>query len=797
MTSFVSAFHSLRRIAQPVLFGLALTTFAVGQGPCTLDWQPGPAAAGPNGWVELIQSMSNGDVVAAGDFTVADSNRTNRIARWDGATWQPLGTGLASGTIHAMAELPNGNLVVGGSFTAIGGVTTRNLAVWNGSVWSSIGDLGQFAGNTVYALHRQANGDLIAGGSFSVAGGVAVDNVARWNGTSWSPLGVSLGWSRVRHLQPMPNGDLVAIGELSGPGFSISPFARWNGVAWSSVGNTGTVRAVTALPNGDLVIPDPNTTNRLNLYSDVGGWLQLVGFLTPPLAPSALGVSAGGELLVAGIFTGSASGGLVRYTGSSWPLVGTGTPSRIACMDVAANGDILTGGVDPSVHRFNGQSWTSLGAGPAPIVHATLPLPNGDVVISGQFSSLGGVAVNNIARWNGSTYVPFGAGVGGAVFAMALAPNGDLMVGGAFTTAGGAPAQNVARWNGSAWSNLGNGLAQPPGVMAVNLFGEVLVGGGGTIPFLRVWNGSVWTSLPAPGNALAMARTANGDILVGGGFGTHRYAAGSLQPFSTATHSVRRFATDHRGEVVAVGFFPSLNTRVARASGNAWLPLAVPAPVDWDLTATTFLPNGDLVVGGGIATVFGQPATGMAQFVGNSWRPLLGLQGWTIWTLAASETGTMFAGGSFFTAGNFVSAGLARAEPTCPASLATAGAGCSGGAGPVTLTAGSLPWAGATFRSTATGMTTPSLAAHVIGLQPTNVPLPSGAAGCALFVDPVLLDLLLPANGVVDAPVALPRGASVAGVVVRTQVVGIELDQAGAIVRLTSSNALELTVGAL
>jgi hypothetical protein len=743
--------------------------------------------------------MSNGTVFAAGDFTIADANLTNRIARWDGTTWQPLGTGLTAGTIEAMAELPNGDLVVGGSFTAIGGITTRNLAVWNGSVWSSIGDLGQGGGSRVSALRRLANGELIAAGAFTVAGGVAVDNVARWDGTTWSSTGAAQGWDRVQHLQPMPNGDLVAVGVQSGPGFTLSPIARWNGLAWSAAGLTGPIGAVTALPNGDLVFSEQFVPSRLDVFSYVGTAFQLTTQLNPPLSAltGALGLSAAGELLVGGSPLNAGGSSLLRFTGSGWSAVGTGAPGTVLCLQVAANGDLLTGGFEPRVARFDGLSWTSLGAPPAPIVHATLRLPNGEVVLGGKFSMLGGVAVNNIARWNGSSYAPLGAGVNGPVFALASAPNGDLLVGGEFSSAAGAPAQNVARWNGSAWSTLGAGVAQAPGVIAVNLAGEVLVGGGGTNAFLSVWNGLSWASLPPPGNALAMTRDAGGDILVGGGFGTYRYSGGTLQALPVASHLVRRFAVDANGEVFAVGFFASLSSRLARLSGSVWVPASAAAPIEWGLNVATFLPNGDLVVGGAISNVFGQPANGLAQFDGTSWRPLPGLQGTSIWTIAAGDDGTLFAGGSFFVAGGFVSAGLARAEATCPASLTTAGAGCSGAAGPVTLASDSLPWAGAPFRSLASGFTTPSLAVQLVGLQPNNVPLPLGAPGCGLFVDPVLVDLLLPANGVAAATITLPRGPGVAGIVVRSQVVGVELDAAGAILRLTSSNALDLTVGAL
>jgi hypothetical protein len=96
----------------------------------------------------------------------------NRIARWNGASWSPLGSGItatnSSGTVDALAVLPNGDLVAGGSFTTAGGVTVNRIARWNGTSWSP---LGSGMSSTVWALAVLPNGDLVAGvDSYAVAG---------------------------------------------------------------------------------------------------------------------------------------------------------------------------------------------------------------------------------------------------------------------------------------------------------------------------------------------------------------------------------------------------------------------------------------------------------------------------------------------------------------------------------------------------------------------------------------------------------------------------------------------------
>jgi hypothetical protein len=66
--------------------------------------------------VSSILELPNGDLVAGGTFAIADSAFINNIARWDGTTWQPLGSGIG-GRVTALAMLPNGDLVAAASST--------------------------------------------------------------------------------------------------------------------------------------------------------------------------------------------------------------------------------------------------------------------------------------------------------------------------------------------------------------------------------------------------------------------------------------------------------------------------------------------------------------------------------------------------------------------------------------------------------------------------------------------------------------------------------------------------------
>jgi hypothetical protein len=114
----------------------------------------------------------------------------NNIARWDGTTWQPLGTGfnagVTGGTINSMMEY-NGQLYVAGTFSSAGGVSVNSIARWNGSTWSAVssGVTGGVNGIRDMIVYNNA---LYVVGQFTTAGGMSSKNVAKWTGSAWMPM---------------------------------------------------------------------------------------------------------------------------------------------------------------------------------------------------------------------------------------------------------------------------------------------------------------------------------------------------------------------------------------------------------------------------------------------------------------------------------------------------------------------------------------------------------------------------------------------------------------------------------
>ena len=776
---------------------LALATSLAAQ--CGLNWLPGTGANGPYGSVHAILVLPNGDLVAGGWFPIADSTFASNIARWNGTAWLPLGAGV-SNRVYALARMPNGDIVAGGTFTMAGGQPASRIARWDGSSWAP---LGPGLDGTVNALLVLPNGDLVAGGAFHGSGAATTNLVAQWNGVSWSPLGSGLFGTEVTSLARMPNGDIIAGGNILQGG---SPYGlqRWDGVSWQPVPglNNAYVSDVVVRPNGDLVATGDMFIGSVLTSAVRWDGIAMQSLNPPPVSnPIALIAMSNGDVWMG--VTGSAwVRPLHRWNGTSWTSVPNGPPD-VRALAEDGSGCLLVGapGAEPvppvliqhTVTRLNGANWQTIGAPaqPLPDVRAMVRMRNGDVVVGGSFASFGGVAANNLARWNGSVWSPLGLGVGGPVSALAAAPNGDVVVSGSFVDVGGSPAIRVARWNGQVWSSLAGGLGFAALHLAAGANGEILAVGGPTN--VARFDGLTWGQLAVPGilvmdvASLPNGSFAIGGILIGTGASVCVVSGGTVTPLPGGPTDVLHLLADSRGGLVAYG-----NNTGARWDGTTWTPL--PAA---QLNGLGELPNGDLIASGAFASLGGGAASSIYRLRSSGWESFGEVRANPSPPVfvTASGGGDLFVAGPVYGAANVTSLGFAHGQPTCPAAASSIGAGCTGGAGPVTLIANNTPWVGGVFTATASGMTTNSLAVQVLGSPALAQPLPS-PAGCWLLTAPILMDLLVPSGGTATSAWAVPAVPSLAGLQVRLQVVGIELAAAG-IVRLTSTNALDLMIGAL
>ena len=211
--------------------------------------------------VEALTSFDDGSgpaLYAGGLFTLAGGGAASRIARWNGASWSALGTGV-NNAVRALVVFDDGSgpaLYAGGNFTTAGGGSANRIAKWNGASWSP---LGTGVNNAVRALVVFDDGGgpaLYAGGNFTSAGGGAANRIARWDGASWSALGSGVSGlsNTVEALAVFDDGSGPALfvggNFASAGGSAANRIAKWDGASWSALGS-GTSREVLAMTGHD------------------------------------------------------------------------------------------------------------------------------------------------------------------------------------------------------------------------------------------------------------------------------------------------------------------------------------------------------------------------------------------------------------------------------------------------------------------------------------------------------------------------------------------------------------------
>jgi len=130
------------------------------------------------------------NLYASGTFGRISTSNIQGVARFDGTEWRAMGTGII-GNVASMCVF-RGDLYAAGSFrTTSGGNPLTRIARWNGASWLPVGaGIGPVnSGSFIVSSMRVFNDRLVVSGSFTEASGVPVSNVASWDGTSWSAMG--------------------------------------------------------------------------------------------------------------------------------------------------------------------------------------------------------------------------------------------------------------------------------------------------------------------------------------------------------------------------------------------------------------------------------------------------------------------------------------------------------------------------------------------------------------------------------------------------------------------------------
>ena len=568
---------------------------------------------GSNGTVKALAFGPSGVLYAGGSFDKIGGVTTGGIAAWDGSNWNVLGGGLFY-DVKAIAVDPAGNLYVAGT-NLVAPLSPQRLMRWNGTTWTP---LGNWLGEIYCLAWDPALSVLYAGGTFTSVDGGPANRVARWDGSSWTPLGAGVEPGMVFALAPDSGGVLYAGGTFqSSGGKTIRYLGKWDTTSgqWTDLGfaPTNTVRAL-LLKNGNLHVggnflyavcqPRFKAWYPMGDVADVyclalhpsgaiyagGGFDVAHGVVAHSIAKwdgsiwSALGASesvsdrvealvsdSAGNVYLAGAFGWAglqSTDQVAKWNGSTWEFFSASYDlfthgGSMNAIGIDSLGRLYVGGdlkgypvQHALVYRLSGSGSSVLveriGDGLDAEIKALALDLNGSVHVGGYFLNARNgptvYLVNHLARWDGSKYVPVGGGVNNCVQTIAFDGAGHLYAGGYFTDAGGVAVSAIARWDGIAWSSLNGGTNGPVHALALGPAGEIYAGGlftmaGGTSASnIARWNGTGWTPL---------------------GSGTNG--------------QVRAIVVDSAGTVIACGIFTMAGgtavSNIARWNGTAWQSL--------------------------------------------------------------------------------------------------------------------------------------------------------------------------------------------------------------------------------
>jgi trimeric autotransporter adhesin len=630
-------------------------------------WEPGLAyPGGLQNYSALATAGRYVYVAISFGREVGKEQVDGKLARWDGERWIGLGDKLPSppAAIAAIGE----DLYVAGEFESIGGKNIAGVAKWSGATgqWSAVGSgvgprepIGNETSPTASDIAVVSNTVYIAG-EFTTVDGAEIYHAARFNGTSWSALGNGfynepIGRNgEVSTIDALPDGRVLIGGKFThfytNPTGNAITAAR--GVAlWNPQNNA--LESAGGL-SADAVVNDILATDDGFL---VGGAFQTAGGVTVNgiAAWSASGWRAFGAglgngavnaiarrgtiIMVGGSFGtigGQAAHRIARWNGTAWTGLDTTNNNEDSVFGIGAtsNGDFyvagdfdVLGGLDGNnIMRYSETQarWRTVGEGLADTslsgdITAMHVLADGRVIVSGDFLSAGGVAVENLAIWDpiGREWAAWGSGADGPVNVFTKIGN-DLYVGGAFNRIGGITASRIAIYD------LVAGTWRTPGVLDAAVLAIAPAHDG------LIYIGGVFTRTPAGEvDRFVLYNPANGEWV--------RPPFGLDNVSTFYTPRLFEFLPDARGVWISGNFFRlRINGQLTADRFNSL--------VYWDRTTGELsrfgtgatqqndtlgsissmarAPDGQIFFGGEYSAFVSVAANGAARLVGGGWQAM-------------------------------------------------------------------------------------------------------------------------------------------------------------------------------
>ena len=292
----------------------------------------------------IVSLSSDGTIVAIGSLRHDSAKGHVRIYKWDGSTWNQLGSDIDGEDANEQSARPSLNS--DGTIVAIGGQSHDQnkghvrVFQWDGSTWNKLGSNidGESANDFSGRCSLNSDGTIVAIGALSNDGttGNASDNrghvsIFQWDGSTWNQVGVDI--------------DGEAAGDQSGRGISLS--------------SDGTIVAIGA-PNNDAGDSNNDGGGHVRVYKWNGSsWdqvgLDIDGAAAGDYSGGSLSLSSDGTLLAIGSGYSGANGaasGQIRvfhWDGSSWNQVGDDINGEAAdhllgnALALSSDGSLLVG----------------------------------------------------------------------------------------------------------------------------------------------------------------------------------------------------------------------------------------------------------------------------------------------------------------------------------------------------------------------------------------------------------------------------------------------------------------------
>lgn len=573
--------------------------------------------------VVLALAEHDGDLVAGGRFTRSGQQVVERVARWDGKSWQPIGAGLPGVTVQSLASY--------------GGQLHAGAYRWDGQAWANV-----LQTNGDVRFLAEHAGLLYVGGSFTTARGVAVNNAFAWDGVNVQPLGAGLPGPVVG--MAVVDG-AVAFATTSGSG--LGNVALWSEGAWTTILTGRQIESIAAWGdrlavsywwrfNAYLSFPYLRAWQD-GVWSDVGGLTSRLMFecagdlmlaadtdavpgVTSPgliahdgtgyraalaldggcddgiraLAPLGDGVVAAGEFRIGG---GASLDRVAVIEGEDWAPWGAASDlgSTSSFCDVAVIGDETWGvcatPADDYIHyelcrlvwqdgQASWQPWPWL-----PLNYEAKLVPLGTALYALYAGTL-----MMLPTTSGFPPAPLPELDVSGYLSSACLHEGSPVVAGRITANSGVPCGHVLRSNGSAWEDLGHpdGAHEVDAVTSLGADGLAAAwrAAGGVARDVAVYDGAGWRSLGGRFDGSVTHLVVHRDFL---------FAAGDF---------------DRVGDVEAHG--------LAMWTGSTWVPVGSGVSGGWYGRVTDlFSVDRDLWLCGNFTRAGGRPSAGLARWRGD------------------------------------------------------------------------------------------------------------------------------------------------------------------------------------